>query len=138
MSRELPKCPFTLPVWPVDRYEVRWWEVDTLYVSRPIIAHRAIYFVNASWREVMGSDERLDGAPFVNNWQHFRGETFTGRNVGWTSIAEPGDHWYKGHATYEAARTAAIELLQKRQARLVEELNETTDALTKLVVEAKS
>jgi hypothetical protein len=126
VSRDLPKAPFTLPAEPVDRYEVRWWEVDT---SRPIIAHRAVYFRDASWREVIGSDERLDGAPFVDNWQHFRGETFTGRNTGWTSIAEPGDHWWRAHATYEAARTVA---------RLVEELNETTDALTKLVVEAKS
>jgi hypothetical protein len=132
MSRDLPKCPFTLPAEPVDRYEVRWWEVDTLILARPIVAHRAVYIVKASW------EETGRGAPFVNNWQHFRNEHFTGRNVGWTSVAEPGEHWWRAHATYEAARAHAIELLKERQTRLVEELNQTTDALTKLVVEAKS
>jgi len=136
MSRKLPKCPFTLPAEPIDRYEVRWWEVDTLVLpSRPIIEHRAVYIVNATWEEIMGTEDR--GAPFINNWQHFVGGHFRGRNVGWTSVAEPGDHWWRAHATYEAARAQAIELLTKRQERLCEELNETTDALTKLVVEEK-
>lgn len=79
-----------LPKEPVDKFEFRAWHVDT-DSDRIVIAHRWVYHVNASWEEVAGKDHWFgkNGAPFVDQWQHFENDNFRGRMVGWQLELEP-------------------------------------------------
>ena len=120
--------PFTLPKDPVDRYEVRWYEVDTnLYTIREC---RAVYHVHSSWRAVVGDNgDTREGAPFVNEWQIFRAakgcpESFTGRSRhGWHEAWEFAD-WSNDYATRSAARQALRKAIFRDIERAQEELED--------------
>ena len=104
-------APCKLPEKPVDRYEIRWWTVES-YDVPTVVSHRAVYYINATWKEVVGDDDhRRPGVAFVNNWQIFRGDHFTGRNVGWST---DDWHWHEDdHATLAAAQAAAARMCRK-------------------------
>lgn len=115
MSKNEP--PFALPWKRVDGHEATWYTVgyDSWDLGR-ITRHRAVYRINAEWREVFPDDDR-DGAPFVDEWLIYvtfdnDREHFAGRRDGWDSLRQID--WRNHFATESEAEDHAIQLVTNK------------------------
>lgn len=106
--------PFALPAAPVDRYEIRWWQIG--FVANQAIPRpaRAVYYVQAKPEEV---DEGLgEGAiDFVNQWAIYEGRRLVGRTSSGWAEAWDGNHWNDCFSTWAEAVVAL-------EARIVQRL----------------
>lgn len=127
-------APFKLPAKPVDGFTVEYWSIASS--SMQAVHYKCVYHVNASWQSVCPGD-KLDGAPFVNDWQIFENGRFSGRNVGW---AEAFDHysWEYSYATRDEANKALIKYLHERAQRLRAEADKAITLADKLQQELGS
>jgi len=130
--------PFTLPVEPVDRYELRWYRIDPYSDEVRIDEHRAVYFVDATWADVCGDDGKSPGRPFVDQWQIFDNGRFEGRNVGWSAMSKPQEYWDGAFKTRAEASALRIKILENRLRAQEEKVAELTAKLVKARAEIES
>lgn len=68
----------TLPENPAEGYEVSYFSIGYDRVQ----SYRLKYHIRATWQEVCG-DSDIHGADFLDQWQVFEGDYFTGRILDW-------------------------------------------------------
>ncbi len=122
-SEDPARLPFELPSQPVDGYEVRWWSVEVLGHETKVVPHRAVFHKRRSWTELFEPDGRPPGAGFVNEWQVFRRERFTGRSEGWR------DGWsdYDWGLDFGSERDALLKAVEFTEATIAKKRDDLRD-----------
>jgi len=97
--------PFTLPNDPVDRFEVRWWQIG--FVANQAIPRpaRAVYYVRATPSEV-DPDLGEGAVDFLDQWAIYEGRRLVGRTSNGWAVAWDGYHWNDCFATWAEAVVA--------------------------------
>lgn len=107
----------TIPVKPVDRFKLSWFEVSQF----DIIARSATYYVNTPYKDAFPDEG--NGVPLVNDWMITYNGQRTGRCCGWASLKQTlSDPTY--YATKVAAQKEVVQRLRTSIAILKETLEE--------------
>jgi beta-lactamase class D len=137
MSTEKPRPPFVLPKKPTDRFEVKWFRVNTTCDIPTVSERKAVYFVRCLYEDAFPEGGRR-GVPLVDDWMVFEDGHASGRwvatheHTGWEAASRPGDWWVGCFATEEEACAYAAEICRKRIAWNEKKIAELRGALVRL------
>ena len=117
-----------LPEQPVDNFEIKFWRVE----GETLKLYRYVFHVDKAWKDLYPDDDsKRGGAPWLNEWQCFEGDSCTGRLRGWRRMIE-NLAVSSGFADRGDALRAFIESLNWQRKRLLDRMVE----LNRLAVEA--